>query len=117
MLVVAITLFIFAAFFGLIILTSILKNQPTPKPAVFIHGGIALIALVATVTYIVAGHADTLVLTGLGLLLLAALGGLTLLVVDLSNKPIPKLLALLHPLFAISGVIVLIIYALQQTSA
>jgi hypothetical protein len=57
--------------------------------------------------------ASPLLLTSIILFILAALGGLTLFTIDMKHKPIPKFLALLHPLLAVIGLIVLIIYALQ----
>lgn len=114
MLVTAIVLFLFAALFGSIILTAILKDRPTPKPIVAIHGGIALIALLATITYFIVGQTDGLFMTGLVLLLIAAVGGISLMVIDLSKKPIPKLVALLHPILAVSGVVILCIFLLKH---
>lgn len=113
MLISAIVLFIIAAIFGLIILTSILKNKPTPKPIVFIHGPLAAIALILVISYMVIQGASPLLITSVVLFVLAALGGLTLFTIDMRNKPIPKLLAMLHPLIAVAGLIVLIIYVLQ----
>jgi hypothetical protein len=113
MLVTAIVLFIVAAVFGLIILTAILRNQPTPKPVVFIHGPIAATALLLVIIYMVTKGASPLLITSIVLFILAALGGLTLFTIDMSKRPIPKLLAMLHPLVAVAGLIVLIIYVLQ----
>src|SRR5262245_34827121 len=114
MLLTAIILFIIAAIFGLIILTAILKNQPTPKLAVFIHGPLAAIALIIAIIYaFMMGYVQPLLLTSIILFILAALGGLTLFTIDMRNKPIPKLLAVLHPILAVIALIVLIIYAVQ----
>jgi hypothetical protein len=110
----AIILFLIAAMFGLIILTSILKNQPTPKPAVFTHGPIAALALIIIIIYALMGHADTLLITSIVLFILAALGGLTLFVIDMSGKPIPKLIAVVHPIVAVIALITLIIYLMHQ---
>src|SRR5438552_322639 len=43
---IAIVLFIIAAMFGLVILTAILRDRPTPKPFVIIHGPLAATAIV-----------------------------------------------------------------------
>ncbi len=109
MLSIAIMLFVFAAVFGAIVLLAILSNKPTPKPVVIIHGTLAGIGLLLAVTYVAIGKASTLQITGLVLLLLAALGGFTLFGIDISNKKIPKALAIGHPFLAIIGVILLIV--------
>jgi hypothetical protein len=113
MLITAIILFVVAAIFGLIVLTAILKDQPTPKPVVFTHGPIAAIALIMVITYSVMGHTDPLLITSIVLFVLAALGGLTLFTIDMRKKPIPKLLAVIHPLVAVIALVTLIIYVLQ----
>lgn len=114
MLGVAIFLFIVAASFGLIILTAILKNQPTPKPVVFTHGPVAAIALILTILYYFQGHQDTLLLTSIVIFVLAALGGLTMFTIDMSKKPIPKALAIIHPLAAATALVMLVVYMLQK---
>lgn len=43
------------------------------------------------------------------LFILAALGGLTLFTLGLKKKPVPKLLAIIHPLVAIAGLITLVV--------
>lgn len=114
MLVIAIILFLVAAFFGLFVLSAILKDKKTPKGMVLAHGIFAFIALLVTIAYIAGGHVDTLLITSISLLILAALGGFTLLTIDIYKKPIPKMFAVMHPVFAITGVILLIVYMLQQ---
>ncbi|VVC75384.1 hypothetical protein AQUSIP_06740 [Aquicella siphonis] len=113
MLITAIILFIIAAIFGLIVLTAILKDKPTPKPAVFTHGPIAATALVIVIIYAAMGHMHPLLITSIVLFVLAALGGLTLFMIDMKKRPIPKLLAILHPVFAVIALVTLIIYVLQ----
>lgn len=114
MLISAIILFIIAAIFGLVILTAILKDKPTPKPFVFIHGPVAAIALIIVIINLVMqGFASPLLITSVVLFVLAAIGGLTLLTIDMTNKPIPKKIAMMHPLVAAAGLIALIIYVLQ----
>jgi hypothetical protein len=109
----AIVFFIFAALLGLVLLIAILKNKPTPKPVVFIHGIIAALALLMLVTYVALGHTSTLLITSLVLFVLAAIGGITMFTFDMSGKPVPKMLALGHPALAITSIILLIIYFVQ----
>jgi hypothetical protein len=47
-------------------------------------------------------------------LLLAITVGFTVFGFDISNKRIPKFLAILHPILAIAGVVLLIVYAIRQ---
>lgn len=112
MLSLAIGLFILAAFFGLIVLVAILTNRPTPKPVVLIHGGFALTALSILIYFIVKNHGIGPI-TSLVLFVLAALGGLTLFTMDMSKKPIPKAIAIVHPLVAAAGLITLILYVIR----
>lgn len=108
MLIGAIVLFIIAALFGLVILSAVLRNKKTPKLSVLAHGCFAFIALLVFISAVVGGHTSTMLLTSLGLFILAALGGFTLLSFDLRNKPIPKAFAIVHPLIAISALVLLI---------
>ncbi len=109
----AIVLFCIAAIFGLVILTAILKNRPTPKLFVLLHGPLAAIAIVLLIIDVVKGHTEALLIASLVIFIIAALGGFFLYTLDTLKKQIPKPLAILHPLIAVTGLIVLIIYALQ----
>ncbi len=106
----AIILFVVAALFGLVLLAAILRDRPTYKPVVFIHGTIAAIALLILLVYVLSGHTSTLLITSLSLFILAALGGFTMFAIDMSGRRVPKALALGHPLLAITSLILLIIY-------
>lgn len=109
---VAIALFILGAIFGLIVLTSILRDRPTPKPMVLFHGLFVATALVLVLIAFFTGQQDKLLGISLSLFIIAALGGFTLVFNDLLKRPIPKWLAVAHPLVAASGLVVLIIYVL-----
>lgn len=112
MLMIAIALFVLAAIFGLFALLAILKNQPTPKPAVFSHGAIAAIALILVIAYSVR-TVGPYPMVGLVILIIAALGGFFLFFLDLQKKPIPKPLALVHPIAAVIGLILLIAFVFR----
>jgi hypothetical protein len=114
MIAVAITLFAFAAVFGLIVLIAILKNMATPKPVVVIHGSLGGIGLLVALTYLAIGNITPLYIASICLLLVAITIGFVVFGFDISGKRIPKSLAILHPLLAVAGVIILIIYAVQQ---
>jgi hypothetical protein len=115
MLAVAITLFAFAAVFGLIILCAILKNMPTPKPVVVIHGSLGGLGLLLALTYLAIGDITPLYIASICLLLVAITIGFVVFGFDISGKRVPKSLAILHPLLAALGVIILIVYAMQQS--
>ena len=112
MLFLAIGLFIVAAALGLIVLTAILSNKPTPKPIVFLHGGVAVIALLLVIYFIVQNHGTGPIISVV-LFAIAALGGLTLFTIDMSKKPIPKWLAIVHPTIAVISLITLIYYVMK----
>jgi len=109
---VAIALFIIGAVFGLTILISILRGRPTPKPVVLFHGLFVTTGLILVLITYLTGQPYKLLGISLGLFIIATIGGFTLLFNDLVKKPIPKWLAILHPIVAASGLVVLVIYAL-----
>lgn len=114
MLIATIFLFVIAACFGVVLLSAILKNKKTPKPVVFIHGCVAGLALLILITYIATGNTSPLLITSATLFVLAALGGLAMFTKDISKQPIPKVIAVLHPIIAISALVILVIYVLQR---
>jgi hypothetical protein len=114
MLVVGIIFLLLAGLFGSILFRAVFKNKKTPKPVVFLHGSVAFFAILVLVGYIAAGHTDTLLITSLVLFLLAAMGGFYMFSYDMRKKPIPKAVALIHPVIAIAGFICLIVFVLQQ---
>lgn len=112
MLTVAIILFLVGALFGLIVLISILRNEPTPKTAVFIHGPLVATGLVLVLITLYNGPRDTLLVASAIIFVLAALGGLTLFTIDMSKKPIPKALAVAHPILAVIALLTLLYYVM-----
>jgi hypothetical protein len=113
MLVFAIVLFLIAVPFGVVLLKAVLTHKRRPRVVMLMHGSFAFFGLLITATYLtLTDRLSPLLITGFVLLFVAALGGFTLLTIDLSKKPIPRAMALMHPLLALAGVIVLIIYAL-----
>lgn len=114
MLVTAVVFFLIAAFLGTFLLHSILKNKRTYKPVVFMHGSIAGLALLALATYVALGNAAPLLLTSIALFILAAIGGVTMFTLDTSGKRVPKILAIGHPITALTALILLIVYIIRQ---
>ncbi len=101
--------FIIAAVFGLIMLRTILKNQSRPNYAIIGHGAFALGSLGLLIFNVATHEFSLLVSISLGLFVLAAIGGFTLLTMDLSKKPIPKAFALGHPFLAIIAIVLLVV--------
>jgi Mn2+/Fe2+ NRAMP family transporter len=113
MLILAISLFILAAMIGVYMLSNILKNEEPPRPAIFSHGSIAFIAFLILVSYAIAVGPSFLLILSIVLFILAEMGGITLLIMDTRNKPLPKPLAYIHAMVAGTGILVLVIYLLK----
>lgn len=109
MLYISIALFLVAAVFGLIVASAILRNQPTPKPAVYIHGLLGAVALAIVVYYVIKNGSNSPMIS-LILLVVAALGGFVLFARDMSKKPGPFALVVVHALVAVAGVLALILF-------
>ncbi len=110
MLLTTIILFALAAVLGLILITKVFKDEETPKAVVYSHGGAAALALVLLIiTYMNQG--DSLMLTSLLVFIVAALGGFVMFGRDVSHKPIPKWLAVVHALAAVTGFVLLLVAA------
>lgn len=112
MLILTTIFFLLAAALGLVLLYAFLQGKPSYKPLVFMHGSVAGVALFTMVSYIALGHVAPILLVSFILFVLAALGGLTLFVCDISHKPLPKMIAMLHPLLATISLTLLIVYVL-----
>ncbi len=111
MLVAAIILFVVAALFGFTALLSVLKNTQASRAVVLTHGGFAAVGLVLVIVA-VARNASAPV-ASLILFLIAAVGGFVLFALDLQKKTLPKALAILHPLIAAAGLVLLIVFVLS----
>jgi len=111
MLLIAIILFLIAAGFGFVVLVSILQDKPTPKVFVYTHGSLAVLALLI-VGYYIFKHPSQAPLTSFILFLIAALGGIIMFFIDMKGKPVPKWLALIHPLVGLVALLILVIFLL-----
>ncbi len=110
MLITTIILFALAAVLGLILITKVLKEDETPKPVVYSHGAAAAIGLVLLIiAYLNQG--DSFLLIAVLIFVVAALGGFVLFGRDIKEKPIPKWLAIVHALAAVTGFVMLLIAA------
>lgn len=110
MLLTTIILFAIAAVLGAVLITKVLKDKETPKAVVYSHGAAAAIALILLIiTYINQG--DSLLMISILIFVVAALGGFVMFSRDISQKEIPKWLAVVHALAAVSAFILLLIFA------
>lgn len=112
MLSTAIVLFLVAALFGIILLIAVLQDRVVPSTALLLHATFAAVAIILVLFYLFRTGISGLLITGLGLLIIAALIGLTLVHVNCNNKILVKLLAVVHPFIAFAGLILLIINVL-----
>jgi hypothetical protein len=112
--VVSLVLFLIGAIFGIIVWTAIFKNRPTPKPVVYIHGLIVVIAFVILLIFAGTAVAGSAPILPIVFFAIAAVGGLILFSQDMAKKTIPRWLAILHPLIAVLGVIALILYIARR---
>lgn len=110
MLITTIILFALAAVLGLILLTKVLKDEKTPKAVVYSHGAAAAIALVLLIIAYM-NQGDTLLMTSVLIFIVAALGGFVLFAKDLAQKTIPKWLAIVHALAAVTAFVLLLVAA------
>ena len=110
--VTAIILFAIGALFGLHILTNVLKNKPTPKTSVLLHGLFVAVPLLMVIIAVINRENVTSTLTAsMIFFLIAALGGFAMVFLDFGKKQLPpKGLAILHPILAVVGLVLLIVY-------
>jgi len=104
----AIALFALAAMIGLYMLLLVLQKKPVPKGAAITHGLLAGTALVLLIVDMVKNGADTVQIVVL--FIITALGGIVLFARDVTGRSLPKSLALVHGLLAVTGFIFLLVY-------
>src|SRR5437870_3905443 len=101
MLLTALAFFSLAAILGLILLSFVLRDRSTPKAIVLMHGPIAATGIFLLVVY--AFYQSPAPIVSIILFVIAALGGFVLLYRDLTGRALPKWLAVLHGLIAVTG--------------
>lgn len=112
MLNIAIGLFLLAAVAGIIMATQVFRGRTPTVAIAALHGPLAAIALLMVFWLWMQSGASQVMSIGLGLLVVAALGGFFLLSFHVRNKPHPKPVVVLHAVLAVTGVVTLIIAAL-----
>src|SRR5690349_4279380 len=108
-LLLIIGLFSLGALIGMYLLALVFQKKETPKFVAFIHGGFVALALVLLIIYKV-NHGPGLT-ESIVLFIVAALGGVTLIIRDLTGRSLPRWLAAGHGLIAVAGFVFLLIYA------
>jgi hypothetical protein len=114
MIAAAIAFFSLAALLGLLLLSFVLRGKETPKAVVFTHGPLAVTGLVLLLIY--AFNHKPGPLEAIIAFMVAALGGFVLVFRDLTGKPVPKWLAVVHGLVAVTGFILLVIFAMSPAN-
>ena len=102
-----ILLFAVAAVFGLTLIIPVLQGRTPTRAFVFIHGGVAAIALVMLIIRYV-DEMSAVPQISVILFVVAALGGFVLFSRDLQKKSIPKGLALIHAGAAVAAFLILL---------
>lgn len=103
-----IVLFGIAALFGVIILKNWLTSANTSRTVVYSHGAVAALALILLFVHVTRNPSTTLK-TGLGLFVIAALGGFYMFFRDMKGKYSPTWMAVTHGLLAVAGVVSLLL--------
>lgn len=110
----ALMLFVAGAFFGLHLLSHIIKNKPTPKTSIVFHSLFVIIGMVLVFMARAEGERG-LLSTSLLLFSLAAAGGVVMVFLDVVKKiKPPVVLAIGHMLLALSGVVCLAIHVFNK---
>jgi len=104
MLKYSIVFFVLAMLVGLYLLSRILRNKSVSKRIALAHGALAVIGLMILIYY---SWLSGIVSVGLILLILAAIGGLTMMYRSSHGQLIPKWMALGHGITAIAGIALL----------
>jgi hypothetical protein len=109
MLTGAIILFILAAIFGLVLITKVFKDSPRPIIVILVHGVLAAVGLLLVLIYVVK-NAEKSPFESLIVFAIAALGGFIMFGMDMSKKPVPKGIAVVHAAAAAVGLILLVMF-------
>lgn len=104
MLITAIVLLLIAAVGGLYMATQIFNGRRPSGGIAALHGALAASGLGVLAWFVLRGGAESLVTLGLGVLVVAALGGFFLLSCHLRGVPHPKPVVVIHALAAVCGV-------------
>lgn len=108
MITTAIALFSLTAIIGMVMLSFVLKDKKPSRALVFTHGPLAIAGLILLFVYSTEHH--PIPFESIVLFVIAATGGIILVVHDLMGKSIPKWLGIAHGLIAVAGFIFLLAF-------
>jgi hypothetical protein len=111
MLTSAIFIFVIAAAFGLMLITRVFRGTPRPMGIIIGHGIFAATGLMLVLIYVIQ-NAEKSPMLSLIIFGVAALGGFLMLFIDISGKTIPKGVAIIHALAAVTGLILLVLFVM-----
>lgn len=112
MLYTIVVLFALAALLGLYLISFVLQKKETPKAIALMHGLLAVIAFVLLIVHTLNTGAD--LIQAIVIFGIAALGGIVLFMRDIAGRSLPKALAVIHGLLAVTGFVFLLIYAFNK---
>jgi len=115
MLPLVIALFLVAAVFGLTMAIFIFKNRFPPFGLIVAHGTFALPALGMAILSAGLPGTPSIVVYGVLVVMLAAVGGVFLISFQFRDEKQPKIVVVAHALAAVSGVSCLLIGLLQMS--
>jgi hypothetical protein len=101
--------FVLAAMLGLYMVAFLFRNKEIPKGIAFIHGPLAVVALVLLVLYAFYESRQADLAISILLFVAAAAGGFVLFVRDLLRRPLPKWLAIVHALLAVAALSLVVV--------
>jgi hypothetical protein len=107
----AIVLFVIAALGGIALAAKSFRGQTIPWFIAIAHGVFAAAGLVVLAMAVLQHLGGDLAATALIVLLVAALGGFSLLSFHMRNKNHPRAVVVIHALVAVAGVVILLIIA------
>ncbi|HWY12665.1 MAG TPA: hypothetical protein VN026_15130 [Bacteroidia bacterium] len=97
------------AIIGMYLISLVLKDKPTPIVAAIVHGIFAILGVALLVNYCV--WTAPRPVASMTVFIIAALGGLTLGYKHVTGKKLPKWLAVVHGLAAVTGYVLLLCFA------
>lgn len=115
MLAVAVLLFFLGAFFGGWMAVAIFQDKRPPREIVYTHGGLVVAAL-AIVLYYVFTTDGPKPIASVVFFLLAAAGGIFMYVMESAGVRPPRAVVIIHPILAVSGLVLLILFTLTQAA-
>ena len=105
----AIAVFGIAALAGVYLLSLVLRDKQTPKLVSALHGFFAVTGLVLLIVYCLQNTPGPVL--SIAIFSVAALGGFVLIYQDITGNKVPKWLGIVHGLAAVTGYIVLLLFA------